>query len=77
MTRPLAGRVNTAQTNSELTESELWMRRMASAIRRAMLTTLNLPTALPSSERGTEFVMMTSERGDSAIRFTAGPESTP
>src|SRR5690606_31035032 len=42
------------------TESLLWMRRIASARRRATLTTLNFPVALASSDRGMLLVTMTS-----------------
>lgn len=55
-------------TNSELTESEWWMRRMASAKRRATETTLNLPLAAAFSVSGMVFVTTTSVSSESLMR---------
>ena len=57
-----------AQAKSELTESELWMRLIASARRRAMLATSIFGHAFAASESGTVSVTTTLLSGDSAMR---------
>src|SRR5580704_10439163 len=65
------------QANSELTLSELWIRLMASPRRRAIESCLIFGQALALSERAMESLTTTSASGDSAMRWTAGPDSTP
>src|SRR5580700_4112914 len=65
------------QAKRELTLSELWIRLMASPRRRAIDTCLIFGQALAASESGIVSLTITSARGDSAMRLTAGPENTP
>src|SRR5262249_900062 len=55
------------QTKSELTESLLWILRIASPKRRAMEICLILPDAAASGESGMLLVNTTSARGESMI----------
>ena len=64
------------QTKRLERESELWIRRMASASSRAEVTCWILVQAWAWGESGIESVTTTSSMGLRVIRSTAGPEST-
>ena len=66
------------QAKSELTLSELWMRLIASPRRRAIESCLIFGQLFAASDSGDRVASRRPRlSGDSAMRCTAGPESTP